>query len=96
MEIDDNPCIKISLDLNKVTIPRKKELFRIYGREGYALLDILQGADEESPKINEKILCRHPFVESKRCFATPTKVESLLQLWWSDGQVCKILNFFNS
>lgn len=86
MEIDGNPCIKISLDMDKVTIPRKKELFRIYGREGYALLDIMQGSDEELPKINQKILCRHPF-ESKLCYATPSKVESLLQLWWSNGKV---------
>lgn len=87
VEIDQNPCIKISLDLAKVTIPSRKNVYRIFGREGYALLDLLTGSHEQQPKILDKILCRHPFEESKRCFATPSRIECLLQIWWQDGKV---------
>ncbi|KAH7637443.1 nicotinate phosphoribosyltransferase isoform X1 [Dermatophagoides farinae] len=91
VEIDHIPCIKISLDLAKVTIPCRKNVYRIYGREGYALLDLLTGTNEEEPKILEKILCRHPFEESKRCFATPSRVERLLKVWWIDGKISQSL-----
>ena len=43
-------------------------------------------SDEKPPKVGEKILCRHPFVDHKRVFATPTKVEPLHVLYW-DGEV---------
>ena len=88
VEINGQPCIKISLDVGKVTVPGKKSLFRLYGKEGYALLDLMQGVDEVVPKPLNKVLCRHPFEESKRCYATPSKVDNLLQVWWKNGKVC--------
>ena len=36
----------------KVTIPSKKEAYRLYGMEGYALVDIMRGKDESSPKAS--------------------------------------------
>jgi hypothetical protein len=36
---------------NKVTIPCKKEAYRLYGVEGYALVDIMKGEDEPAPKV---------------------------------------------
>ena len=87
VEVNRTACIKLSQDVEKVTIPARKNVYRLYGREGFALLDLMTGADEEEPKLGEKILCRHPFQESKRCYATPSKVENLLQVWWADGKV---------
>ena len=87
MEVDHNPCIKISLDVEKVTIPSRKNVYRLYGQEGYALLDLMQSTDDPEPQVGLKVLCRHPFQESKRCFATPSRVEKLLDIWWSDGKV---------
>ncbi|CAG2177954.1 unnamed protein product [Oppiella nova] len=87
VEINGHPCIKISLDVEKVTVPGRKSVFRLYGKEGYALLDLMQGAEEPAPKAQSKVLCRHPFQESKRCYATPSKVEPLLKIWWQNGKV---------
>ncbi|CAG2106981.1 unnamed protein product [Medioppia subpectinata] len=87
VEIDGHPCIKISLDVEKVTVPGRKSVFRLYGKEGYALLDIMQGVDETAPKPLSKVLCRNPFQESKRCYATPSKVEPLLNILWQNGKV---------
>ena len=36
---------------NKVTIPCKKEAYRLYGVEGYALVDIMKREDEPAPKV---------------------------------------------
>lgn len=85
VEIDSQPRIKLSHDVEKVTIPGKKNAYRLYGNEGFALIDILQRSTENAPKVDEKVLCRHPFQESKRAFVIPSKVENLLTLYWSKG-----------
>lgn len=87
VEVGDFPCIKISLDVEKVTIPSRKSVYRLYGKEGYALLDLMTGTSEDEPKAGCKILCRHPFQESKRCYATPSRIENLLEIWWANGKV---------
>lgn len=87
VEIDQAACIKLSQDVEKVTIPSRKNVYRLYGKEGFALLDLMTSADECAPQLGEKILCRHPFQESKRCYATPSRVENLLQVWWADGKL---------
>ncbi|CAB3405723.1 unnamed protein product [Caenorhabditis bovis] len=55
------PKIKLSQEVSKITLPGKKKCFRIYGKAGYAILDLLMLEDEPDPKANEQILCRHPF-----------------------------------
>lgn len=91
VEIDEHPRIKLSHDVEKVTIPGKKDAYRLYGDSGFALIDILQRSSEDEPEQNKKVLCRHPFQESKRAFVTPTKVEKLLRLFWSNGKICQRL-----
>ncbi|KAL1370807.1 nicotinate phosphoribosyltransferase 2-like isoform X4 [Arachis hypogaea] len=69
--------------LNKhVSIPCKKRSYRLYGKEGYPLVDIMTGENEPSPKVGERILCRHPFQESKRAYVVPQQVEELLRCYW--------------
>lgn len=55
VEIDSQACIKLSNDLLKVTIPGRKKAFRLFGRDGHPLLDLLQLDEEEQPKPNEKV-----------------------------------------
>lgn len=116
----------------------------MYGKEGYALVDIMTGENEPQPKViyeaslvkllivlpdissfiniyleislwvqkkdngqiffpaiwqvGERILCRHPFSESKRAYVVPQRVEELLKCFWSgnSGRSCylsKCINF---
>lgn len=39
----------------------------------------------------QKVLCRHPFQESKRAYVIPTRVEPLYKVYWKDGRVCQKL-----
>ncbi|KAH7434963.1 hypothetical protein KP509_06G042600 [Ceratopteris richardii] len=87
VEIKKKPRMKLSEDIEKVTIPCKKEVYRLYGIEGVALVDIMQGMDEPAPKVNERILCRHPYIESKRAYIVPTKVEKLYKCYWAGNSV---------
>uniref|UniRef100_A0A5B7CBB1 Nicotinate phosphoribosyltransferase n=1 Tax=Davidia involucrata TaxID=16924 RepID=A0A5B7CBB1_DAVIN len=82
VEINNQPRIKLSEDVSKVSIPCKKRCYRLYGKEGYPLVDIMTGENEPPPKVAERILCRHPFNESKRAFVVPQRVEELLKCFW--------------
>lgn len=77
VEINEHPRIKLSQEVGKVTMPGRKNAYRLYGSDGHALIDLLQRVEEEAPQVGQKVLCRHPFEESKRAYVIPTRVESL-------------------
>ena len=85
VEINDRPTIKLSEDVEKMTIPGEKALWRFYSHNGTALLDFMQRLEEPEPQPGQRILCRHPFTESKRAYVCPSKVEPLHKLYWKDG-----------
>lgn len=91
VELNGYPRIKLSQDVGKVNMPGCKDAYRLYSESGYALVDLLQRSIEPPPEINEKVLCRHPFEESKRAYVIPSTVEKLLNLYWEDGQICQEL-----
>lgn len=82
VEINNQPRMKLSEDVSKVSIPCRKQSYRLYGKEGYPLLDIMTGDNEPPPKAGERILCRHPFYESKRAYVVPQRVDELLKCYW--------------
>ncbi|XP_063375628.1 nicotinate phosphoribosyltransferase isoform X2 [Cydia amplana] len=88
VEINGQPRIKLSQDVGKVTIPGHKEAYRLFGADGHALIDLLQRSSEPPPAVGQKVLCRHPFQESKRAYVIPSKVEHLYKVCWKDGRVC--------
>nr|XP_018906224.1 PREDICTED: nicotinate phosphoribosyltransferase isoform X1 [Bemisia tabaci] len=86
VEINGTPRIKLSHDVAKVTMPGCKSAYRLYGVEGHALIDLLQRSDEDPPEVGHRVLCRHPFEESKRVHVTPRRVEHLHKCYWKDGK----------
>ncbi|XP_053613392.1 nicotinate phosphoribosyltransferase isoform X2 [Plodia interpunctella] len=88
VEINGQPRIKLSQDVGKVTIPGHKEAYRLFGADGHALIDLLQRSSEAPPEVGQKVLCRHPFQESKRAYVIPSKVEHLYKVYWNDGRIC--------
>ncbi|XP_077264487.1 nicotinate phosphoribosyltransferase isoform X5 [Temnothorax americanus] len=91
VEINDEPRIKLSQEVGKVTIPGRKDAYRLYGSDGYALIDLLLKTTEEPPQVMQTVLCRHPFDQTKRANVTPSRVESLHKLYWKDGKLCQPL-----
>ncbi len=61
VEINEQPKIKLSQDVEKVTMPGKKLSFRLYSNDGHALIDLLQRPGEQPPQVGKRVLCRHPF-----------------------------------
>lgn len=80
VEINGKARIKLSQDVEKVTMPGNKLAYRLYGRNGDPLNDLLQKEDEQPPEVGTKVLCRHPFDEKKRAYVTPTRVEPLYKV----------------
>jgi nicotinate phosphoribosyltransferase len=76
----------VSQDPGKVTIPGKKEAYRLFDSTDRPILDVMIMSGSSIPTAGKKILCRNPFDEKKRCFVTPSRVESLHELVW-DGKL---------
>jgi len=47
----------------------------------------MTNVNEAEPLAHVRILCRHPFIENKRAYVTPSSVQSLYNLYWTDGQI---------
>ena len=79
------PRIKVSQELDKMTIPGKKEAYRLFGQDGYSLLDLMIRVGDKPPEPETRILCHHPFDHIKRVYVSPSKIVPLHQCVW-DGK----------
>lgn len=91
VELNGLPRMKLSQDVEKAIIPGKKDAYRLFSEKGDALIDLLQRSCESAPEIKRRVLCRHPFEESKRAYVIPSKVERLLVMYMDKGKLCKPL-----
>lgn len=82
VEIDGSPRIKLSNEVNKVTLPGAKEAYRLLGSEGTPLMDYILRSGEGRPVPGKRLLARHPFDEKKRAYITPSAVIPLLRIVW--------------
>lgn len=87
VEINGKPRIKLSQEVGKVLIPGNKNVYRLFGKKGYPILDLIQTKEEIEPSVGERVVCRDPFVAQKRVAVTPTRVEPLLSLVFENGKV---------
>lgn len=85
-EIEELPRIKLSQEVDKVTLPGRKEAYRLYNSQNEPVLDLLCRVGGETPEPGKRILCKHPFDEVKRCYMTPTKVELLHHMVWGPSE----------
>lgn len=91
VEINKKPRIKISQEVAKVTIPGRKEGYRLLNANGVPILDLMVDTKSEAPKAGSRILCRHPFAAAKRAFVTPHAVQPLHKLYWDHGTLRETL-----
>lgn len=90
VEVNNEPRIKLSQEASKVTIPGRKKCYRLTGREGYPLADVMLMHDENPPEIGKRFLCCHPFEKVKRTFVIPSDVIPLHHQYW-DGDRAETL-----
>ena len=85
MEINGKPRIKLAK--GKITIPGRKEVYRLYDQQNKPVDDLLIIAGEAVPMKGQKTLCINPFDNSEKVFILPSRVKKLHQLVWSEGKV---------
>lgn len=83
VEVNGEPRIKFSENVEKVTIPGRKMAYRLYGDDRSPIMDMLMLADETPPTPGEGILAYHPFESLKRSRVRPARVEPLYSLVWN-------------
>lgn len=61
-------------------MPGNKNAYRLFSADGHALIDLMQKNNEPAPEVGQKVLCRHPFQESKRAYVIPSIIEPLYKV----------------
>ena len=87
VEVKGTPRIKLSQELSKMTIPGKKEAYRLFSEDGYGLLDLMIRVGDKPPEPSKRVLCHHPFDQIKRVYVTPSKVIPLHRCVWDGKRV---------
>jgi nicotinate phosphoribosyltransferase len=84
--LNGHPRIKLSDEVDKMTIPGRKEAYRLIGEDGHPLIDLMIEAGKPAPRPGERILCRHPFSEAKRAYVAPKSIIPLHRCVWDGHQ----------
>jgi nicotinate phosphoribosyltransferase len=84
--INGQPRIKLSDEPDKMTIPGRKEAYRLVGDNRHPLIDLMIEAGKPAPRIGDRILCRHPFSEAKRAYVMPKNIIPLHKCVWDGRQ----------
>lgn len=87
VEVNGQSRIKLSNDAAKVTIPGRKDAYRLVRADGKAYLDLMVAVGAPPPQPGERVLCRHPFEEAMRVYVIPSRVLPLHELVWDGGIV---------
>merc|ERR1712087_1015352 len=86
-----DPRMKISQEKVKVSIPEKKNAYRIYNSKGLPMCDILALDNEIAPKETKPVFCRDFFEATRRVMVESTRVERLLiPVWKGNRVVCDL------
>ncbi|KAM9197997.1 nicotinate phosphoribosyltransferase isoform 2-T2 [Dugong dugon] len=88
--VGGQPRMKLTEDAEKQTLPGSKAAFRLLDSDGSLLLDLLQLAEELPPQAGQELRV-WPRGAQKPRTVRPAHVESLLQLWVQQGQLCEPL-----
>jgi nicotinate phosphoribosyltransferase len=88
--INGQPRIKLSDEADKMTIPGRKEVYRLVGENRHPLVDLMIEAGKPAPRAGQRILCRHPFNEAKRAYVAPKNIIPLHKCVWEGRQTCAL------
>ncbi|PHJ23825.1 nicotinate phosphoribosyltransferase, partial [Cystoisospora suis] len=86
VELNSQPVMKVSQVFEKASLPSKKEVYRLFTKDGKPEVDLIQEAGNAPPREKERIFCRHLYEDRKRCFLVPSKVERLLRGYLVKGK----------
>jgi len=98
VQLNNIPRIKLSNDLVKVLIPSCKDVYRLYGKNGWPIGDIMLEVGENEPSAGSFVMCRDLYKKKHFVLVNPDRVEKLHTLVWnkSNGITIDIPNVLES
>uniref|UniRef100_A0A7D9NJU5 Nicotinate phosphoribosyltransferase n=1 Tax=Xenopus tropicalis TaxID=8364 RepID=A0A7D9NJU5_XENTR len=57
VQVNESPCMKLSEDTEKATIPGSKAIYRLFGHNDHPILDLLACEDEPPPETGIELEC---------------------------------------
>ncbi|KAG8431691.1 hypothetical protein GDO86_020449 [Hymenochirus boettgeri] len=82
VQVNHIPCIKVSEDEEKTTIPGSKSVYRLYDNEGHPILDLMAGADELPPVIGTELQCHKLGSNGEVELVVPYKAELMHSIYF--------------
>ncbi|KFV79952.1 Nicotinate phosphoribosyltransferase, partial [Struthio camelus australis] len=90
VKVNGSPCLKLTEDREKMTIPGTKTVYRLYDAAGHPFMDLMALEEEPSPSAGQELTVRILGSE-KASKVRPATVENLHRTYFQDGQVCEAL-----
>ncbi|NXL08927.1 PNCB phosphoribosyltransferase, partial [Mesembrinibis cayennensis] len=91
VEVNGSPCLKLTEDEEKMTIPGTKTIYRLYDAAGHPFMDLMALEEEPSPSAGQELVVRVLGRLGEASKVVPTAVEPLHRTCFRDGQVCEPL-----
>ncbi|NWX04426.1 PNCB phosphoribosyltransferase, partial [Caloenas nicobarica] len=91
VEVNGSPCLKLTEDEEKMTIPGTKTIYRLYDAAGHPFMDLMALEKEPSPSAGQELVVHVLGQLDEARTVMPTTVESLHRTYFRDGQVCEPL-----
>ncbi|NWR81643.1 PNCB phosphoribosyltransferase, partial [Centropus unirufus] len=91
VEVNGTPCLKLTEDEEKTTIPGTKTIYRLYDADGHPFMDLMAMEEEPSPNVGQELVVHVLGQLGEAIKVLPTSVEPLHRTHFRDGQVCEPL-----
>ncbi|NXK05888.1 PNCB phosphoribosyltransferase, partial [Herpetotheres cachinnans] len=91
VEVNGSPCLKLTEDEEKMTIPGTKTIYRLYDTAGHPFMDLMALEEEPSPSAGQELAIRVLGRLGETSKVVPTTVEPLHRTYFRDGQMCELL-----
>ncbi|NXF41078.1 PNCB phosphoribosyltransferase, partial [Nyctibius bracteatus] len=91
VEVNGSPCLKLTEDEEKMTMPGTKTIYRLYDAAGHPFMDLMALEEEPSPSAGQELVVHVLGQLSETIKVVPTTVEPLHRTYFRDGQVCEPL-----
>ncbi|OCT75096.1 nicotinate phosphoribosyltransferase [Xenopus laevis] len=75
VQVNESPCMKLSEDTEKTTIPGSKAIYRLYDHDHHPILDLLACEDESPPETGIELECHKLGSSGETERVTPMKAE---------------------
>ncbi|NWV37386.1 PNCB phosphoribosyltransferase, partial [Grantiella picta] len=91
VEVNGYPCLKLTEDEEKMTIPGMKTIYRLYDAAGHPFMDLMALEEEPSPSAGQELGIHVLGQLGETTKVIPSTVEPLHRIYFRNGQVCEPL-----